>query len=41
MKCPKCGASEDDLDYWVNNKGLFVWTCFECEHEWTTTPEEV
>lgn len=45
MRCPKCGAGEEFLDFWI--AGLAVedkvwqWNCFECEYEWQVKPKEM
>jgi hypothetical protein len=41
MECPKCGAPEELLDWRVDDKNQFVWTCFDCNHEWTTQLDAV
>lgn len=45
ITCPNCGitamigkdAEGDEnamIDYYVDNKGVFNWECFECNHQW-------
>lgn len=34
MECPKCGAKENELDWWIDNDGYWNWNCFACGHEW-------
>ena len=28
------GGENAKLDYWVDDKQVFHWECFECNHEW-------
>ena len=41
--CPNCEVFNDTegafgegepLDYWMDNDGVFHWTCMECDHSW-------
>ena len=41
MICPKCQAPEEELDFWLDSKGIWHWNCFECEQEWQVTQEEM
>lgn len=34
MTCPKCGAPEDQLDWWIGKDDFWHWSCFECGHAW-------
>lgn len=41
VSCPKCNATEDDMDsndyehnWYIDALGVWHFTCFNCEHEW-------
>lgn len=43
VTCPECGTLVDTkkdlgegdmLDFWIDNDGIFHWTCMECDKEW-------
>jgi len=33
-ECVECGAGPDDMDYRMNDKGQFIFMCWECEIEY-------
>ena len=39
MKCPKCGATGENIDWRADEGWNIQWNCFECEHEWMDNSE--